>query len=90
MGCEIFTLSLFLRLVGDNFLDFVGITEEYEKSLNVLSHKYNWEPPIVEKRNVGNRPKTADFPKKLIAQIEKRNVLDIELYNYAFKLLKNK
>jgi|GEM_PF-6354084 len=65
-------------------LDFIGLTEEFDKSLTVLCHTFGWEPvenSITE--NVGSykRPSQA-----LINKIIDLNQEDLKLYDYAVKV----
>lgn len=61
-----------------------GITERFDESLILFKRKLGWRVPLYVKQNVTNsRPLKEDISSDVIRLIEKNNVLDIELYNYA-------
>ena len=73
----------------DNYFDFVGITENYNDSIDYLCKRYGFNSEI-KMLNVGKRPKSKDISNKLIEKIKKRNQLDIKLYNYVLKKFRKK
>lgn len=65
-------------------LDFIGITEEFSKSLQILTHTFGWEPiETVSSKNIGSykEPKQA-----VINKIIELNQEDIKLYEYVVKV----
>jgi hypothetical protein len=67
----------------------VGITEMFDESLQLMNNKLNWETMHYKKENVTKRrPKKEMIAKELIAHIESKNTLDIELYRFAKENLK--
>lgn len=63
----------------------VGISEQFEKSLNLFSEKVDLKLPkkIENKRVTIKRPLLDELSKDLKKLIVRRNELDYELYNYA-------
>lgn len=73
-----------------NYFSIVGITERYDETLYVMKKKYGWKIDNYRKRNVTlNRPSVKKIPKETIEIIKKKNQNDIELYQFANKLLNN-
>ncbi|MEH7238305.1 sulfotransferase family 2 domain-containing protein [Bacillus sp. JJ1562] len=66
----------------------VGIMEMFDESIFLMKEYLDWEDISYEKENVtSNWPKQADLPQNTIALIAEKNQLDLELYQYAKKLL---
>ncbi|MFC0470057.1 sulfotransferase family 2 domain-containing protein [Halalkalibacter kiskunsagensis] len=73
-----------------NHFSVVGITEMFDESLVLMSHKLGWKNIDYKKANVTkNRPKKEMISKELIAFIESKNTLDMELYRFAKENLKS-
>ena len=68
--------------------DFVGISEDFEESLDVMSYTFAW--PLVEvvpRDNVTQgRPPLAEVDRSLIERIRVLNELDLHLYQHAREL----
>jgi hypothetical protein len=64
---------------------FVGIVEEFDRSISALVAQFNWTPPAsLEKRNVDPlRDQRSRFPDETIALIREATKWDAELYEYA-------
>ncbi|MEP7293782.1 MAG: sulfotransferase family 2 domain-containing protein [Chloroflexota bacterium] len=69
-------------------MEFFGITERFDDSIQLLFHRFGWAPPLVyERLNVGHERKSAEsYPPALIDRLVECNRLDIELYEYGKKL----
>lgn len=74
----------------DHYPIYVGILEEYDKSLNYLSDKMGvkWPKNIEIKRITLNRPKSNEISDDVRNIILENNQLDLELYNYCLAKLK--
>jgi len=71
---------------------FVGIVEEFEKSIHTLCHVFDWKVPNqLEKRNVSAvSAKPVEIPAKIVQEILDATQLDYELYQYGQELLNRK
>ncbi len=71
---------------------FVGITERFEESMQLLCYTFGWKPfRNIKKFNVGtNRIKQEALQKKISGILNDFNKLDIELYNFAYKIFENR
>ncbi len=66
----------------------VGISERFEESLVLIAQTFGWEIPFYENRKVAkSRPKVAVDE---IDLIRKHNRLDLELYDFAMGLFREK
>ena len=66
----------------------VGVTEMFDESLFLLKKEYGWENIHYTKENITKkRLAKKDVPASTIKLIKKYNHLDIELYDFAKKLL---
>lgn len=66
---------------------FVGLTEEFDASLILLSRTFDWSIPFYVKKNVSrkkSRPESIDA--QTDALLREANALDLELYEFAQKL----
>jgi hypothetical protein len=72
-----------------NYPIYVGILEEYEKSLNYFSDKMNikWPKKIETKRVTLNRPHLQEVTQDVKDLILENNQIDLELYNFCFDIL---
>ena len=61
--------------------NFIAINEEFDNSVMLLNKMFNLEVELNVKKNEGKYNKVTD--PAIIKELEKRNELDIELYNYA-------
>lgn len=68
---------------------FVGIVEEFEKSIRSLCHVFDWNAPNqLEKRNVSAAStKPEEISAKTVELIRDATSLDYELYHYGRELL---
>lgn len=72
----------------DEQFGVVGLVERFDESLLLMKRRYGWSDVSYRKRNVtSNRPEKEDLPASLIQEIEERNYLDTELYQYAAREL---
>ncbi len=69
--------------------DFIGITEAFEDSVDLLEKTFNWQLGKRLKKNVTPRKRKV-LPKKLLEQITELNQLDIELYEYGKQLFRQR
>jgi Galactose-3-O-sulfotransferase len=69
---------------------FVGLTEEFDASLLLLSRIFGWRLPLFVKRNVSSKK---SLPSAIDAQtaalLHEANALDLELYEFAQELLQS-
>ncbi len=71
------------RLAG---CDFVGLTERFQESLDLLTYTFGWFPRSdIESRNVApvGRLQRDELAPKVLHQLEDRVHLDLELYRFA-------
>jgi hypothetical protein len=67
----------------DHF-SFVGITEEFDRSLLLMKHLFGWKIPFYLSKNVTrNRPHKEKISKETLGIIQAYNKLDMELYSYG-------
>lgn len=83
-----------LKLARENLsnMDFVGISEFYSDSVDLLCYACKW-PAVVEKpvENVtGQRSKIQEIDEKIIDRIKELNRSDMELYEYGLELFNRK
>ena len=70
-----------------NHFKLVGLTEEFEASLRVLSHKFGWKVGFYRKRNITRRKPDAEIVDPETSKLlREANALDIELYQFAREL----
>jgi hypothetical protein len=68
-----------------------GLAEMFDESLFLMKKAFNWNNITYSKQNVTpNRPAIDDMPKEILQELERRNEMDLELYSFAKKLLKEK
>jgi len=71
--------------------DMVGITELFNESLYLLKKTFKWHNIQYRKMNITKTRLTKEaVPEATLRLIEKYNEMDLEVYNYAKKLLLNK
>jgi hypothetical protein len=62
----------------------VGFTERFDESLVLFKRLLGWRNIYYYKRNVTrDRPRRCEIPNSTIRLIEKNNILDMELYEFA-------
>lgn len=71
-------------------IDFIGMTEEFETSIDYLEATFGWKFRERLQRNVNNSLKLDDLNPDLIEKIKEANKLDQELYNLGLKLFKQR
>lgn len=65
-------------------LDFIGITEEFNKSMVILTHTLGWKPiDMISSKNIGHYPKPSQT---VINKIIDLNQEDLKLYDYVVKV----
>ena len=79
-----------LRLAKDHLAqcDFVGILEQIEDSLDLMSYTFGW-PPVVEiplENATSGRVRLEQVDSGLRQRIKERSCLDMELYDYGLSL----
>ena len=71
----------------ERYFAFVGLTERFTESLFLLKHLFGWKlSSFSSYRKSRNRPKRETFAAELLAEVEQRNQLDRELYEFGRKL----
>jgi Galactose-3-O-sulfotransferase len=63
----------------------VGLTERFDESFILIRRALGWKLPMYVSANVSTRPKPAS--ETALESIRQRNLLDLELYEYAHGLL---
>lgn len=72
----------------ENYFSIVGISERFDETLYVMEKKLGWKIDSYKKKNVTpNRPSVQEISEEIIDTIKKKNQKDIELYQFANKLL---
>lgn len=72
-----------------NHFAVVGLTEQFDESVVLMRRALGWKMPVYLKRNVTPHHETREaLPQDLVSEIERDNVLDIELYQFASLLMK--
>ena len=70
------------------FFDVVGLVERFDETLILLKRTFGWGWPFYVRRNVTkSRPYRKVPPSRVIDLISQRNHLDLELYQYARKIM---
>lgn len=65
----------------------VGLTEQFERSLEMFSCAFGWKNPQIERANITpNRVKRSDVSHRVIRKIELLNEYDMELYEIGNRL----
>ncbi|WP_085524176.1 sulfotransferase family 2 domain-containing protein [Tuberibacillus sp. Marseille-P3662] len=71
-----------------NFFSVAGLTERFDESIFLMKQTLGWKNTQYQKRNVNQkRPLKHQFPQFIIDQVEEKNALDRQLYNYASQKL---
>jgi hypothetical protein len=66
----------------------VGLTEKFDRSLELFSEKLGWQINEYKSINVNqNRPQRAEVSQHIIQLLEEKNSFDMELYEFADRLL---
>lgn len=73
-----------------NSCQFVGITENFDESIDILENLFNWKFPERMRTNVNHTKKTAQVPDALMEKIIEANKLDVKLYNEALILFEKR
>lgn len=68
--------------------DFIGFCEDLDRDMSELFLTLGRTPPIMVPRinQTSDRPKLHDVDKRTIDEIRQRNILDVQLYEYARQL----
>lgn len=65
----------------------VGLTEEFDASLQRMAQRFGWDVKSYTKKNVTEgKPQAENLDDETLALIQKANALDIELYQFAREL----
>jgi Galactose-3-O-sulfotransferase len=65
----------------------VGLTEEFDASLRLMSERFGWNVKSYTKKNVTRRkPRIDTLDAETLASLRRANTLDIELYRFAREL----
>ncbi|OLO37221.1 hypothetical protein BTR23_13940 [Alkalihalophilus pseudofirmus] len=67
----------------------VGITEMFDESIFLMKKEFGWRNLFYRKYNI-TKGKPTNIAKNIKKKVAENNLLDIELYNYARKLLNSK
>jgi hypothetical protein len=68
-------------------MEFVGIVENFDESLALLSRVFGWPVPSYERLNVApKRTRQADIEPDILREIIEANELDLELYEFGRSL----
>jgi hypothetical protein len=72
--------------------DFIGITEDFDESLELFAYVFDFSPIFDYKsRNVSpNRAKRHQIPQSKLDMLAELNQLDVELYEYGLQLYQEK
>lgn len=69
------------------FFSVVGVTERFDETMILLRRAFGWRSPVYFKRNVTKeRVHRRDVPRHVVALIEEKNSLDVQLYEFARRL----
>src|SRR5690606_35101457 len=79
-GTEEEMLELALKNIETHF-SFVGLLEQYDVSLLLLSKIYNWGIPYYKQRNKGSYKTEKKIEQKTLDLITEKNGADIRLYS---------
>ena len=71
-------------------MSFVGLTEEYDKSIKLLAHQLGRKPLRISTHfnAVRNHPRAMDLPFHVLQEIYEANKLDMELYKLAQQIFR--
>lgn len=69
---------------------FVGITEQLEKSLQTLYSLMEWQLPVIIPHKNFTNITLENIDDQLLEEIKQRNLLDIELYEFALHLFNSR
>jgi hypothetical protein len=73
-------LNIAKKNLADHFA-VVGITEEFDRSLILISRLLGWSHPFYTKQNVTRRhPHKEELPRETLRVLQAYNELDLELY----------
>ena len=62
----------------------VGLTEEFDESLRLMSERFGWKVGSYTKKNVTRRkPRNDTLDSETLGLLREANALDIELYQFA-------
>jgi hypothetical protein len=65
----------------------VGLTEEFDASLRLMSQRFGWNVKSYTKKNVTRqKPRNDTLDTETLALLREANALDIELYQFAREL----
>lgn len=68
----------------ENHFAYVGVSEEFNKSVDILCSLFNWEARTIYKENIAkNRPGRSYFSEYEINKIKELNRFDMRLYDYV-------
>ncbi|MEL7357709.1 MAG: sulfotransferase family 2 domain-containing protein [Cyanobacteria bacterium J06560_6] len=71
-----------------NSYEVVGLTERFDESLLLFQKRFGWKNVHYVKANVNkSRPRVQDISADTLKLIEEYNSLDLELYEYAQKIM---
>lgn len=64
-------------------LDFIGITERYSQSIQLLTHQLNWQNTQIQHKNVGNYQASSEEVEAMRAFLEREQIIDTVIYQTA-------
>ncbi|NGY80954.1 sulfotransferase family 2 domain-containing protein [Bacillus megaterium] len=72
------------------YFSIVGVTELFDESIFLMKKELGWRNINYKKQNVNyNRPQQ-NFPQSVINKVIKKNEIDIQLYEFAKKMLEER
>ena len=86
--------SVILHLAKENleFMAFVGLTEKFKESMQLLCHTFGWQmPPEIPQINSSPEPfDPSSIPASTLELIKEKTRLDAELYEFATQLFEQR
>ena len=86
--------SVILQVAKENleFMAFVGLTEKFKESMQLLCHTFGWQmPPEIPQINSSPEPfDPASIPASTLELIKEKTRLDAELYAFAVELFQQR
>jgi len=69
--------------------DFTGLLHEFETSYALLAWKFGFAPGVITRWNVNRKyPQRDELDRELARRITRRNIYDMELYNFGLELFR--
>ena len=85
-GCTEDLFQIAVKNLQSSFIS-VGLTEEFDKSLEVLAHKLNWSDFTYQNKNITPvKKEKGEIDEKTLELIRQKNSYDIKLYTIGKKI----